>query len=417
MIIPRPYYLNQLIAAKGNSLIKVVSGIRRCGKSFLLNELFRRHLNSEDVPNDHIINIALDDLENEEFRNPLKLLRHIKSAMRDDAQYYVLLDEVQMVDRFPELLNSLLHIPNLDTYVTGSNSRFLSKDIVTEFRGRSDEIHMYPLSFAEYYSAMGGDKSDRWREYYSYGGFPQVLALDGADKKRSYLSNLARTVFLADVIERNRVRNRAEFSELLEIVASSIGVPVNPTKLSNTFKNVKKVSISHKTIANYLTYFQDAFLIEKAMRYNVKGKKYINSLSKFYFTDTGLRNALTGFRQIEETHLMENVIYNELRIRGYSVDVGIVEQKVTTPDGKTERKQFEIDFVADKDSRRLYLQSALYIPDEAKMIQETASLSRIDDSFTKIVIVKDNIEPWTDSRGIHFVGLFDFLLNSEVLIF
>jgi len=416
MIIPRPKYLAQLIAAKGNKMIKIITGIRRCGKSFLLFELFHDYLNSIGVEEDHIIKIALDDRINAEYRNPDKILAYIRSRISDRNNYYVLLDEVQMVDDFVGVLNSLLHIMNVDAYVTGSNSRFLSKDVVTEFRGRGQDIHMYPLSFSEFFNSLGGDRSMRWRDYYTYGGLPQTLLLSDDKAKRDYLSHLADTVFIADVVERHRVTHKTELEELFRILASSIGSPCNPTKLSNTFKSLKNINISNKTISNYLVYLCDAFLVEKALRYNIKGKKYINTLSKYYFTDMGLRNALLGFRQLEQTHLMENIIYNELLFRGYSVDVGTVELQTTDKNGKSIRKQFEVDFVVNDSDKRYYIQSAFAIPDEDKMRQETASFRNINDSFKRVVIVKDDITPYRNDMGDLFIGLFDFLLDPELLI-
>ncbi len=415
MVIPRPNYLKQLIAAKGNNMVKIITGIRRCGKSFLLFELFHDYLNSIGIDEDHIIEIALDDRINAEYRNPDKIITYIKSRISDQNSYYVLLDEVQMMDDFVSVLNSLLHIRNVDTYVTGSNSRFLSKDVVTEFRGRGQDIHMYPLSFFEYYNAIGGDRSMRWRDYYTYGGLPQVLLLD-EKAKRDYLSHLAETVFIADVVERHRIKNKTELEELFRILASSIGSPCNPAKLSNTFKSLKNVSISNKTISNYLLYLCDAFLVEKALRYNIKGKKYINTLSKYYFTDVGLRNALLGFRQLEQTHLMENIIYNELLFRGYSVDVGMVELETTDKNGKSIRKVFEVDFVVNDFDKRYYIQSAFAIPNEEKMRQETASFRNINDTFKRVIIVKDDITPFRNDKGDLFIGLYDFLLDHELLI-
>lgn len=416
MVVPRPIYLNQLIAAQGNRMIKIVTGIRRCGKSFLLFELFHNYLNSIGIDDSHIIELAIDDLMNAEYRDARKLLEYIRSHIIDNNPHYVLIDEVQMVEDFVGLLNSLLHIRNVDTYVTGSNSRFLSKDIVTEFRGRGQDIHMYPLSFSEYYNALGGDRHLRWRDYYTYGGLPQTLLMADDKSRRDYLAHLADTVFIADVVERHNVRNKPELEELLRILASSIGSPCNPTKLSNTFKSLKNVNISNKTISNYLSYLCDAFLVEKALRYNIKGKKYINTLAKYYFTDMGLRNALLGFRQLEQTHLMENIIYNELLFRGMSVDVGMVEVSTTDKNGKFIRKQFEVDFVVNDSDKRYYIQSAFAIPDEEKKRQETASFRNIDDTFKRVVVVKDDIAPYRDEKGDLFVGLFDFLLNPKILV-
>jgi len=397
-------------------MIKIVTGIRRCGKSFLLFELFHEYLHNSGVDDSHIIEIALDDRANAEYRNPDKLLEYIVSRIRDSKSYYVLIDEVQMVDDFVGVLNSLLHIRNVDAYVTGSNSRFLSKDVVTEFRGRGQDIHMYPLSFSEYYNALGGDRSMRWRDYYTYGGLPQTLLLSDVKSLRDYLTHLADTVFLADVIERHNVRNKPELEELFRILASSIGSPCNPTKLSRTFKSLKNTVISNKTLSNYLSYLCDAFLIEKALRYDIKGKKYINTLAKYYFSDVGLRNALLGFRQLEQTHLMENIIYNELLYRGYSVDVGLVEVAAKDKTGKFARKQLEVDFVVNDSDTRYYIQSAFSIPDDDKMRQETASFRNINDTFKRVIVVKDDITPYYAEQGYLIVGLFDFLLKPELLI-
>lgn len=415
MIIPRPTYLQQLVAARGNQMIKIITGIRRCGKSFLLFEIFHKYLNSIGVQEENIIEIALDDRANIELRDPDKILAFIKSKIKGSGQYYILLDEVQMIDDFVGVMNSLLHIHNSDVYVTGSNSRFLSKDIVTEFRGRGQDIHMYPLSFSEYYNAVGGDVSKCWRDYFAYGGLPQILLLHDEKAKRDYLSHLADTVYIADVIERHKVRNRPELYELLQILASSIGSPCNPTKLSNTFRSVKKVNVSNKTISNYLDYLCDAFLVERALRYNIKGKRYINTLSKYYFTDVGIRNALLGFRQLEQTHLMENIIYNELLYRGYMVDVGVVEAIQKDENGKSVRRNFEVDFVANDSDSRIYIQSVYAIPDENKMIQETNSFRNIDDSFKRILIVKEDTVPYHNDQGILVIGLYDFLLNPELV--
>ena len=416
MIIPRPTYLQQLIASKGNRMIKIITGIRRCGKSFLLFDLFYEYLISNGVEEDHIIEVALDDRANAELRDPDKILRFIKDRIKDSGQYFILLDEVQMIEDFPGVMNSLLHLRNVDTYVTGSNSRFLSKDVVTEFRGRGQDIHMYPLSFSEYYSAVGGDVSRCWRDYSTYGGLPQTLLLPDAKAIRDYLAHLADTVYIADVVERHKVRNKPELDELLQILASAIGSPCNPLKLANTFKSLKKVTISNKTITKYLGYFCDAFLIEKALRYNIKGKKYINTLAKYYFTDMGIRNALLEFRQLEPTHLMENIIYNELLYRGYSVDVGVVETVKKDENGKSIRKQFEVDFVANDTDSRYYIQSAYAIPDEEKMIQETNSFRNIDDSFKRVLIVKDDTTPYRNDEGILVIGLYDFLLNHDLMV-
>lgn len=415
MHIQRDFYLQQLIDGKQNGLIKIITGIRRCGKSYLLFTLFYQYLKKAGVMEDHIIKIALDDIESGELREPLTLYKFIKAKMMDNDLYYILLDEVQLVPRFEEVLNSLLRIENADVYVTGSNSKFLSSDIITEFRGRGDEIHLYPLSLSEYCEGTGQKPYEAWKDYYTYGGLPHVLTLETEKKKLDYLSNLFESVYLIDILERHHVKNKSEFEELVRIVASSIGAPTNTTKLSNTFQSVKKVTISYNTIDKYLGYMQDAFIIEKATRFDIKGKKYIGSLAKYYFTDMGLRNAVLGLRQQEESHIMENVIYNELRRRGCKVDVGMMEQRYIGADGKWQRKQLEVDFVVNEGSQKYYIQSALAMPDEEKRKQEMASLMRINDSFKKIIIVKDDLKPWTDEYGILTIGLMDFLMgNSSV---
>lgn len=347
---------------------------------------------------------------NIEMRNPDVILKYIHAHITDEKQYYIILDEVQMIEDFTDVLNSLLHIRNADVYVTGSNSKFLSKDVVTEFRGRGDEIHLYPLSFAELYNTIGGDKNKLWKDYYMFGGLPGVLELIGDQKKTSYLQSLHETVYLKDIIERNHLKGSEEFMELMRVMASCIGSPYNPSKLENTFKSVKNESLDRKTISKYLSYMEDAFMIEKSMRYDIKGRKYIGTLSKYYFQDIGLRNALLNFRQVEENHIMENVIYNELRSRGFCVDVGMVEVRTST-----ERKQLEVDFVANMSDRRYYIQSAFSMPDDAKREQECASLKRIDDSFKKIIIVRDDIRPYHDNNGFYLVGLMDFLLEPNLM--
>ena len=413
MQIQRNFYLQQLIDGRRNGLIKIITGIRRCGKSYLLFTLFYQYLKANGIAEDHIIKIALDDIESADLREPLALYRYIKGQMKDASLYYILLDEVQLVARFEEVLNSLLRIDNADVYVTGSNSRFLSSDIITEFRGRGDEIHLYPLSLSEYCDGTGQRPIDAWKDYYTYGGLPHVLSLETEKKKIDYLANLFESVYLIDILERHRIKNKSEFEELLRIVASGIGAPTNTTKLSNTFKSVKKVNISYNTIDKYLGYMQEAFILEKATRYDIKGKKYIGSLSKYYFTDMGIRNVLLGLRQQEESHIMENVIYNELRRRGCKVDVGMVEQRSIDTSGNWQRKQLEVDFVVNEGSQRYYIQSALALPDEDKRKQEMASLLRINDSFKKIIIVKDDIKPWTDENGILTIGLIDFLMDVK----
>ena len=407
--------MQQLIDGKQNGLIKIVTGIRRCGKSFLLFKLFKQHLLKAGVDAEHIIQIALDDIENADLREPLTLYKRIKAKMKDDDLYYILLDEVQLVPRFEDVLNSLLRIDNADVYVTGSNSKFLSSDIITEFRGRGDEIHLYPLSLSEYCEGTGLSPAEAWKDYYTYGGLPHILTLETEKKKFDYLDNLFESVYLIDILERQRIKNKAEFEELVKIIASGIGAPTNPAKLANTFKSVKNVNIDPTTIDRYLGYMQDAFLIEKSERYDVKGKKYIGSLAKYYYSDLGLRNVILGLRQQEETHIMENIIYNELRRRGCKVDVGMVEQRFVDDDGKWKRKQLEVDFVVNQGNQRYYIQSALALPNEDKRKQEMGSLLRINDSFKKMIIVKDDIKPWRDENGILTMGLLDFLMNADSL--
>ena len=415
MDIQRDFYLKQLIAGRENGLIKIITGIRRCGKSYLLFRLFHEWLNANGIDDNHIIEVALDDRSNRELRDPDALLAYVKSRITDKRLHYILLDEIQIVPEFTDVLNSLLHIRNADVYVTGSNSHFLSTDVVTEFRGRGDEIRLHPLSFAEFCQGFQGEPHNAWKEYYTYGGLPLILSLDTEQKKADYLTNLYQSVYLVDILERHKIKNKTEFDELVKTMASSIGSPCNPTKLSNTFKSVKKVEIHHNTISKYLSYLSDAFVLEKSLRYDIKGKKYINTLSKYYFSDIGIRNALLGFRQQEENHIMENIIYNELRTRGYHVDTGMVEERTTDRNNKTIRKHYEVDFVANQGNRRYYIQSAFAMPDEAKIRQETASLTRIDDSFKKIIVVKDDIMPKRDENGIVTIGIMDFLLRDNSL--
>lgn len=415
MNIKRQQYLDQLIASQRNGLVKIITGIRRCGKSYLLFKLFHDYLNSQGIADDHIIQIALDDRTNKELRDPDNLLKYIKEQITDKDLYYIILDEIQIVDEFTDVLNSLLHISNADVYVTGSNSHFLSTDIVTEFRGRGDEIHLFPLSFSEYCEGYNGSTDQAWKDYYTYGGLPLVLTLDTDKKKEDYLSNLYKSVYLVDVLERHKIKNIGEFDELVKIISSSIGSSCNPTKLANTFKSVKNVAIHHQTINKYLGFLEDAFLVEKSIRYNIKGKKYINTLAKYYFSDLGIRNALLGFRQQEETHIMENIIYNELRTRGFHVDVGMVETREPDKNGRLIRKQLEVDFVVNQGSQRYYIQSAFAMPTLEKEAQESASLLLINDSFKKIIIVKDDIKPKRNEEGILTIGLKDFLLDKNSL--
>ena len=415
MNIKRQQYLDQLIASQRNGLVKIITGIRRCGKSYLLFKLFHDYLNSQGIADDHIIQIALDDRTNKELRDPDNLLKYIKEHITDKDLYYIILDEIQMVDEFTDVLNSLLHISNADVYVTGSNSHFLSTDIVTEFRGRGDEIHLFPLSFSEYCEGYNGSTDQAWKDYYTYGGLPLILTLDTDKKKEDYLSNLYKSVYLVDVLERHKIKNIGEFDELVKILSSSIGSSCNPTKLANTFKSVKNVTIHHQTINKYLGFLEDAFLVEKSIRYNIKGKKYINTLAKYYFSDLGIRNALLGFLQQEETHIMENIIYNELRTRGFRVDVGMVETREPDKNGRLIRKQLEVDFVVNQGSQRYYIQSAFAMPTLEKEAQESASLLLINDSFKKIIIVKDDIKPKRNEEGILTIGLKDFLLDKNSL--
>jgi len=415
MEIKRDRYLQQLIDSRQNGFIKVVTGIRRCGKSYLLNVLFYHYLQENGVDDDHIIRIDLEDRLNKDLRNPDTMLRYVHDRIKDKELYYIIIDEVQMMDEFVDVLNSFRHIDNADTYVTGSNSHFLSSDISTEFRGRGETIHVNPLSFAEFYSGRGGDLYESWREYYTYGGLPLILSFDTEQKKVAYLKDLFETVYLADIIDRHRIRNGQEMRELVLMMASSIGSPCNPTKLSKTFKSVKKVTIGSQTIAKYFAYLSESFLLKRAIRYDIKGKKYINTLSKYYFTDIGLRNAILDMRQQEETHIMENIIYNELIVRGFNVDVGMVEIKKKDKNGNWTRTQLEVDFVASIGSKKYYVQSALSIPDRDKEIQESRSLTNINDSFKKVIVVKEHIMPRRNEEGILTIGLFDFLLKEDSL--
>lgn len=415
MEFKRERYLQQLIDSRQNGFVKVVTGIRRCGKSYLLNVLFYRYLLENGIAEDHIIRIDLEDRLNKALRNPDAMLHYVHGKIIDAKPYYIIIDEVQLMDEFVDVLNSFRHIPNADTYVTGSNSHFLSSDIPTEFRGRGETIHVNPLSFAEFYSAKGGDKHDAWREYFTFGGLPLISAFDSVQKKVKYLQELFETVYLADIIERHKVKNEQEMRELVLIIASSIGSPCNPTKLSNTFKSVKGVNISNKTISDYLHHLSEAFLVKKAVRYDIKGKKYINTLAKYYFSDIGLRNAILDMRQQEETHIMENIIYNELILRGYRVDVGMVEIKKKDKNGNWTRTQLEVDFIANLGSKKYYIQSAFSIPDKEKETQESRSLVNINDSFKKVIIVKDYIAPRLNNDGILTIGLLDFLLNEKSL--
>lgn len=415
MEIKRDIYLNKLIRKKKNGLIKVVTGVRRCGKSYLLFQLFHDHLLENGVSENHIIEVALDDRSNKALRNPDAMLRFVKENIRDKEDYYIILDEVQYMDEFEDVLNSLLHIRNADIYVTGSNSRFLSSDVITQFRGRGDEIHVYPLNFREYISAFSGTMDEAWDDYIVYGGLPLILSMEEEEDKAEYLTSLFQTVYISDIAERHGVRNKEELDELVNILASAVGSYTSQSKLSRTFKSMKNKIISDKTIKNYIDYLVDSFLINKAVRYDIKGKRYIGTPAKFYFEDVGLRNARLGFRQVEENHLMENIIYNELRIRGYHVDVGMVEFYESDKEGERRKKQLEVDFIATKGSEKYYLQSAFAMPTIDKVRQEQRSLLSISDSFRKIIVVRDNIKVRRDEKGIITVGLHNFLLDENSL--
>lgn len=412
MEIKRDFYLNKLIQHKKNGLVKIITGVRRCGKSYLLSKLFRDYLLSHGVQSSHIIFLALDDYGNQKLQNPDQLYNFIKSSIIDDEDYFIILDEIQLVDKFESVVNGFMHIPNADIYITGSNSKFLSSDIITEFRGRGDEIRVYPLNFSEFYSVYGGDFERAWIMYCNFGGMPLCLSMETQEDKAKYLTNLFETTYLADIISRNNLRGNAEIGELTNILASSIGSLTNPLKLSNTFGSVKNVKLSANTISTYIDYLQDAYLIEKAIRYDIKGKKYINTPAKYYFVDIGLRNARLSFRQQEYTHIMENIIYNELRLRGYSVDVGVVEN-ITKENGTSTRKKFEVDFVVNIGDRRYYIQSAYNIPNQEKMVQEQASLLAINDAFRKIIIVNQPVLSGYNEKGILIIALQDFLLAPE----
>ena len=427
MEIRRDYYLEKLIKRKNNGLIKVVTGIRRCGKSFLLNNLFYHHLLESGVDTDHIIRFAFDSADdlhligesliqmNKEKRgaDPEKFTAYIRAKVANDGMYYLLLDEIQMLDCFEAVLNGYLRKENMDIFVTGSNAKLLSKDIATEFAGRGDEIHMYPLSFSEFMSVYRGDKYTGLSEYMLYGGIPLVVLRDDANDKAAALENLFSEIYIRDICRRNRVRNVGELEDLLNILSSAIGSLTNPEKLKNTFKTAKKSRITSTTIQKYLTFFEDSFLIESAQRYDIRGKAYIETPKKYYFSDLGLRNARINFRQFEQTHSMENVIYNELRMRGYHVDVGVVPIAEKDAEGKAIRKQLEVDFVCNLGSSRYYIQSAYSLPDEAKRAQEIRPFRKIDDSFKKIIITKDIVPPYYDEYGILTLNIYDFLLDPK----
>jgi len=415
MRIQRDTYLNKLIRKEENGLIKVVTGVRRCGKSFLLFELFHDHLLSKGVDESHIIEIALDDRSNKELRNPDKILEHVKGRITDAQTYYVILDEVQLLDEFEDVLNSFLHIRNADVYVTGSNSRFLSSDVITEFRGRGDEIRVHPLSFREYTSAHEGSIDEAWDDYFNYGGLPLILSMRTPEEKAEYLQTLFQKVYISDIVDRHKVRNKDELDELVNILSSSVGSLTNPLKLARTFKSVKNKTISDKTLSTYIGYLIDAFLISKSVRFDIKGKKYIGSPAKFYFEDVGLRNARLNFRQMEENHIMENILYNELCIRGYRVDVGGVEYYASSGEGKRTKRQLEVDFIATSGSQKYYVQSAFSMSDPDKARQEERPLLSIGDSFKKIIVIRENIKARRNEDGILTIGIYNFLLDADSL--
>lgn len=416
MVIHRDLYLNKLISKRNNGLIKVVTGMRRCGKSYLLFNLFKEYLLSNGVDKKHIIEIAFDTFENKHLRDPYVLLPYLKEQIADNGMYYVLLDEIQLLSEFEAVLNSLIRHENVDIYVTGSNAKFLSKDVITEFRGRGDEVRMHPLSFAEFMSVYPGSKQDGWNEYILYGGLPPVLRFSKPEEKTEFLKSLFEETYISDIVGRHNIRNRAELEDLLNILSSSIGSLTNPTKLSATFKSVKQKSISKATLTRYIEYLSDAFLIESALRYDIKGKKYIGTPTKYYFADMGLRNARLNFRQLEENHTMENIVFNELRIRGYNVDVGIVEINETDNE-QNKRKRYEIDFVCNKGSKRYYIQSAYAIPGPNKAEQELRPLLLTGDGFKKIIVNLSAPAPYYNDSGILNMSIYDFLLNPDSLEF
>ncbi|MCM1287146.1 MAG: ATP-binding protein [Clostridium sp.] len=415
MEIKRDFYLEQMIKRKNNGLIKIVTGIRRCGKSYLLRTLFKNYLLADGVAPDHIIEMAFDLFDNIEYRNPKMFYPWIKEQLKDDGKYYILLDEVQMLGEFVSVLNGLADKKNCDIYVSGSNARFLSRDIATEFGGRGDELHMYPLSFSEFMSVYEGNKYDGWNEYVSYGGIPLVVLADTEEQKVALLDNLLKETYIQDIVKRNKIRNISEMETLLDILSSTIGSLMNPNKLRNTFKSVENSRITATTITKYIEYLEDAFLIESVKRYDIKGKSYIGTPLKYYFMDMGLRNARINFRQMEVTHSMENVIYNELRMRGYSVDVGNLSIVENNKNEKAIKKQLEVDFICSKGSKRYYIQSAYLLETEEKIAQEMRPLLKINDFFKKIVITSNTPRPFYSEEGILIMNVYDFLLNADSL--
>ena len=429
-MIERKRYLDQLISKKENGMIKVITGIRRCGKSYLLFEIYHQYLNSIGVDDEHIIELALDEDENIRYRNPIELGEYIRSLLVDkNRMYYIFLDEIQKVKTvkkpyldeegdtvgFVDVLLGLMKKKNADVYVTGSNSKMLSSDILTEFRGRGDEIHVYPLTFAEFCSAYDGDKRDAWQEYYTYGGMPYVSRLNEHRSKAQYLNDLFENIYLRDILERHNIYDKSLLDDLLDVISSSVGSLTNPTRIADTFASVKQIKVTSDTVSRYLDYFIDAFMVSRSQRYDIKGRKYIGSPQKYYYCDIGLRNARLNFRQTEENHIMENIIYNELIVRGFTVDVGVVEYNYKDANGKSKKNNLEVDFVANDGNRRYYIQSALTVGEEEKRLQEVRPYSRIPDSFTKIVVVKDHIIPWHDENGILYMGIEKFLLEPTAI--
>mgnify|MGYP004656823085 FL=1 len=414
MIITRQKYLDMLVAGQGNGLVKIVTGGRRCGKSFLLFQIFHQYLLQHGVDEGHLIEVSLDDRRNRKLCDPDALLDYLDARIKSDGKTcFIFLDEIQLVDDFIGVLLSLMHTPNIEVYVSGSNSKFLSKDVVTEFRGRGQEIRIWPLSFSEYYGAVGGERSQAWKDYYTFGGLPQILSLGTERAKRSYLRDIYEVTYIKDIVERNKIKVPEGLRELVRILASGIGSSTNPTRICNTFQSVSQLQITDKTINEYISDIQDAFLIEEALRYDVKGRKYIGTETKYYFCDLGLRNIVLNLRQQEETHIMENVIYNELRMRGYLVDVGLVECWTTDENGKRKRSKLEVDFVVNNGAERVYVQSAFNMPTKEKEKQERRSLINIADNFRKVIVVKDDIKRKIDDDGVVTIGLFDFLLDEQ----
>lgn len=412
MLFERKYYLSQLQNADGNGMIKIITGMRRCGKSFLLFNIFRKSLLERGIHEDHIIKVNLEDRRNKKLRNPDALLEHIDKLMTDTEKYYILLDEVQLVSEFEDVLNSYLDVPNAEVYVTGSNAKFLSKDIITEFRGRGWEVRIHPLSFSEYYEVIGGEKAEALDQYYKYGGLPAVAGIKRAKDKQNYLREIFETVYLRDVIDRNHLKNADGLRELVRILASTMGASTNVRRISNTFKTAAGIDVAPATIAKYIECLQDAFIISEALRYDVKGRKYIGTETKYYFEDVGIRNAVVEFRQFEPTHIMENVVYNDLCRNGFSVDVGLVESFKRDNNGKLTRRNLEIDFVVNRHDERLYIQSAYALPSKEKVDQEQASLLQVSDGFRKIIIAGDHYSTGYNENGILVIGLYDFLLEK-----